>query len=164
MVRIFISKEDIEALLFGKGVNTFNRFKTFLIVAQKLPPQLYWWGLRCAYELSDNLYKYREEVKTCFNSDLPNREELMTQKEKETLKSLPAIVTIYRGMTIKEMNTGSYGVSWSLKKDIAKFFTTYFRNCDVKNEPKVIKELTIPKEKIIAYFNERDEEEVIYLG
>lgn len=74
---------------------------------------------------------------------------------KESLKDLPNIVTIYRGEGDKSTNYKK-AISWTLNVNIANFFA-------IRNTPSFAYVYTaqIPKEKIIAYINSRDEEEVL---
>lgn len=67
-------------------------------------------------------------------------------------------------MTVEELESGNFGVSWSLKESVAKFFAEkYMRNFDTENLPKTVNQLTIKKEDVTAYFGERKEFEIIYL-
>jgi len=88
----------------------------------------------------------------------------MSQEESDYLENLPDTFTIYRGMTVEEFKSGNFGVSWSLKESVARFFIEkYRRNFDTQEQPKTIHQLVIKKEDVIAYFGERKEFEIIYL-
>ncbi|RMZ50070.1 hypothetical protein EB822_10355 [Flavobacteriaceae bacterium PRS1] len=88
----------------------------------------------------------------------------MSKKELKYLKELPPVITIYRGMTEEELLSGQFGISWSLKKNVAIFFAeTYSRNSSTHKLKKVIHKITINKSKVIAYFNGRKEFEIIYI-
>ena len=146
--------------------NSFTRFPYFLelIDILGLSGENYWYGLRCGYVGSDNLFSYRNEVKECFSKDIPYRERLMSKREQNYLKSLPDTITIYRGMTIEEFNSGDFGVSWTLKKSVGKFFSEkYRRNFSTKEKPKMVHQLTINKSEVICYFGHRKEYEIIYI-
>jgi hypothetical protein len=159
------TKKDLDKILFGIGVDTMNRFEVFYNLRPDLSPALYWYGLRVAYQDSDNLYSQTEKVRECFSSMLPQRELLMLKREITKIDKLPEIVTIYRGMTEEEVNSGKFGISWTLSKKIADFFiNTYRRNYDTSHLSKRIEQKDIPKSKIIAYLNSRKEKEIIYLG
>jgi hypothetical protein len=62
------------------------------------------------------------------------------------------IVKVYRGT---QSLSSTNGLSWSLSKDTAKWFATRFG----KNGK--IQSAEIPKKNIVAYFNVRDEKEVV---
>jgi hypothetical protein len=141
-----------------------TKFQSFLAISQIIHGKLYWYALRYAYESSDNLYHYRHDVAFAFSKDEPEREYLMTKKEREYLQRLPEQITIYRGMTQKELKSKNFGVSWTLKKDVAEFFAyTYQRNFATNHLKKLVHEMTINKSEVIAFFNGRDEFEIIYI-
>jgi len=88
----------------------------------------------------------------------------MSKREQKYLSILPEDLTIFRGMTVQEFESGDFGVSWTLKKDVAEFFAyTYGRNQATSHLPKMVHELHVKKSDIIAYFGERKEYEVIYV-
>lgn len=165
MVYRNMTEEEIDNKLLGFGVNSFNRFETFINLIPQLSGKSYWYALRNSYENSDNLYKYRKMVKNCFLKNEPQKEYLMSPEENEYLNSLPEQITIYRGMTEKELRSKDFGCSWSLKKERAEFFAyTYLRNFDTRHLSKTVHEMTINKSDVVAFFNERDEFEIIYIN
>jgi hypothetical protein len=85
----------------------------------------------------------------------------MNENELEFFKALPEKFTIYRGGTESEAKSKMYGVSWTLNREIAEKFQDVKRMRDRK--PMVVHELEIERTEAIAYFNERKEEEVIYV-
>ena len=81
-----------------------------------------------------------------------NKNLIMSSKEKMKLKSLPDEVTIYRG-THKKNN--SKALSWTDDYDRALWFAKRF------DEYGYVLQATIKKNDIIAYFDERNENELI---
>jgi hypothetical protein len=153
----------INEILFGVGVGSFNRFQTFIKLMPELNGKSYWYALRNSYDMSDNLFEYSGIVKGCFLKSEPQREYLMLPDEMEYLKTLPEQITIYRGMTENELKQKSFGCSWTLKKEVAEFFAnTYQRNFATSHLKKVVHEITIDKSEVIAFFNNRNEFEIIY--
>ena len=153
-----------ETILFGIGINSLNRFETFLKIKDELKGKKYWYNLKVAYTDSDDLFRYSEQIKECFSKKEPEVYYLMDFKELDYLKSLPEKITIYRAMTESELVSGVFGVSWTLKKDIAEFFCyKYQRNYSTIGLKKVIHKITIYKKDIIAFFNNRNEFEIIYI-
>jgi hypothetical protein len=139
--------------------------QVFLSIKPLLKNKLYWYALRRAYESSDNLFLYRNDTKFAFLSNESGREFLMTKKEREYLKKLPEKITIYRGMTKKELKQKNFGVSWTLKKEIAEFFANkYERNFDTNHLPKIVHQIDIDKKDIIAFLNDRNEFEIVYIN
>lgn len=146
--------------------NSYERFPKFLKMIDffGLDGENYWYGLRQSYDCSDNLYEYRKEVKECFCRDEPSREKLMTKREQNYLNGLPDTITIYRGMTVDEFRSGDFGISWSLKKKVGKFFCEkYLRNFSTNHLPKMVHQLTVKKSEVICYFGQRKEFEIIYV-
>ena len=142
----------------------FDRFQTFLKIKDQLNDKDYWRTLADAYTGSDNLYHLKEEVKDVFLEDRSHREFLMTKKELKIYNSLPENLTIYRGMTVEEHESGDFNVSWTLLKERAEFFAfKYGRNFSTEGKPKVVHQLEVLKVEILAYFHERNEQEVIYI-
>jgi len=114
--------------------------------------------------MSDNLYLYRFDVLSAFASSEPNREFLMNKSEWNELGKLGDILTIYRTMTVEEKNNGLYGISWTTDINVANFFKEkYTRNLLTNAQERVIVELKIPKDDVIAYWTERQESEIVYI-
>ena len=117
-----------------------------------------------SYTGSYNLYCLNEEVKEAFLEDCSQREYLMTKQELKIYNSLPENITIYRGMTTEELESGDFGISWTLSKECDGFFAfKYGINFSTENKPKVVHQLEVKKVEKLAYFNERNEQEVIYI-
>ena len=166
------NKEIRKVLGFGKShtlpIDGFplgvTRFQAFLAIKCLLNNKQYWIALRNAYEGSDNLYEYRHDVNIAFTAEEPMREFLMNKSERNYLDSLPERITIYRAITEKELEHGSFGVSWTLNKKVASFFAKkYTRNYSTNHLSKTIHQLQIYKSEIIAFFNGRKEFEIIYI-
>lgn len=144
--------------------SSFDRFKTFLEIKDLLNDKDYWKILSDAYTGSDNLYRLKAEVKASFLEDRPYKEYLMKEEDRKVFKSLPEKLKIYRGMTVEEYESGDFGVSWTLSKERAEFFAyTYGRNFSTDNKLKTVHQLEVSKVEILAYFGDRNEQEVIYI-
>jgi hypothetical protein len=121
----------------------------------------YWINLRDAYIRQDFEQLNYKDLKKIFSSKRNFKEKLMDNEEHEFLKSLPEKITIYRGGSIEELNSG-YGLSWTLDKEIAIKFVNI--KSAISLDKMVVHELIIPKTKVVAYINSRKEEEIIYIG
>ncbi len=140
-------------------------FQVFLSLKPLLKGKLYWETLREAYTMSDNLFIYRYDLKAAFMSEEENRDSLMLKKERIILNNLPDKVKIYRGVTTDEIESNNLGLSWSLKREVAEFFAfKYRRNYDTSSSLQTVIELEVDKNEIIAFFHDREEEEIIYLS
>lgn len=81
-----------------------------------------------------------------------NPKYLIGQENFKVYENLPDTFTVYRGL---QENAQEDGLSWTLSKDVAEWFANRF-----DNEGKII-EKVIHKSEVIAYFNDRDEEEIV---
>ena len=86
-----------------------------------------------------------------------NLDYFLDDKEKETYNNLDENITIYRG--VKTIN-GNYlrACSWTLDFEQAKWFAKRF---DEIEGDAIVYEITINKNEILAYTNERSENEII---
>lgn len=124
----------------------------------------YWQELRSAYTLSVNTRFLQKEIRELFSSKRENKTALMNDSEIKELSKLPEKITVYRGMTVEEKESGEFGISWSLKKEVAEIFSlTYAHNYHSVDLPKTVLELEINKSDVIAYFLDRQEKEILYL-
>ncbi len=125
----------------------------------------YWEQLSAVYQGMSNSYKLQEEIKQLFQAKRPEKESLMTAEELKQLSKLPDNITIYRGMSIVEKNSGVYGISWSLDEKIAEKFAEAFpHNYDTKGLEMTVEKKTINKKDVVAYFIGRNESEIIYIS
>ena len=125
----------------------------------------YWEKFGEIYVLSSNNFYNKEILIELFTSSKKDREYIMTEEERMKLSKMPNKIKIYRGMSIDEEASGNYGISWTLEKNVAKMFaTTYLHNYDTHELRHIVKELTISKEKVVAYFTSREEKEIIYIA
>ena len=94
-----------------------------------------------------------------------NSRDSSTNSNRSCSHYLPEKVKIYRGVTTDEIDSKSFGLSWSLKKEVAEFFAfKYRRNYDTSSSLKTVIEIEVDKNEIIAYFKDREEDEIIYLS
>ena len=82
-----------------------------------------------------------------------NRSLLMNKREQKVFDSFPDIVTVYRGCCGKN---AVKGISWTLSFEKAKWFAERFPMWKG-----TVYTATIPKQYIYAYFNDRDEQEIV---
>jgi len=86
---------------------------------------------------------------------IKNTKLLMDYDELNYFNNLPEKIVIYRGGVSKR------GISWTLDKDIAEWFANRFKAI---NKGGQLFEKKVFKNDCIAYFNGREEEEIIYIG
>lgn len=141
--------------------DTSEKISLFIKYKDDFTDEQYWKNLASDYQMQD--YKkipYTTYYKL-FLSKRKHREKLMNPEELEFFSKLPEKFTIYRGGTESEAKNKIYGVSWTLNKAIAEKFQNVKNMRDRK--PMVVHELEIDKSEAIAYLNERQEEEIIYI-
>ena len=97
-----------------------------------------------------NLQLWIDTFKSIKNTKL-----LMDYEELNYFNNLPEKIVIYRGGVSKR------GISWTLDKDIAEWFANRFKAI---NKGGQLFEKKVFKNDCIAYFNGREEEEIIYIG
>jgi hypothetical protein len=156
-------KQTIDDIFFGRGIDTMNRFPTFINSHKRYIGAEYWYALGLTYVNGDGMASYRKESKMLFQSKQPSRHSLMNDEELEIYNNLPDELTIYRGMTVEEYESGDWSISWTLDKSIADFFATkYIRNGKDYGKTKIVHEVKITKDQVIAYFETERELIVIF--
>lgn len=84
-----------------------------------------------------------------------NPQYLMTEEDYEVFKKFNKTVTVYRGVTMYNEDKIHNAISWTLDTNTARFFADRF-----KTGGKIYK-AEVRSSEIVAYFNTRDEKEVI---
>lgn len=149
-------------------MNRFDKFFEYYKNDEFSYPE-FWYGFQIAYSDSDDLYKWTPAIKGLLKSKKDIEYEqiryyMMNESELAYYEELPERVTVYRGMTLDEYNSGDFGVSWSLKEEIAKYFAfDYPRNYSTNHLKKMVHSIEVSKENILALLNERDEFEVLVI-
>lgn len=124
-------------------------------VASKMDDKLYWGALAKVYTESENLRQSQGAIRRLLTADRPNREAMMTDEEKAFLGGLPEAVTIFRGYGFHN----SHGWSWTISREKAEWFANRFAE-EFGGIPRVATG-KVQKTDIIAYFDVRDEKEVV---
>lgn len=83
------------------------------------------------------------------------RRHVMHVEDHEPFDSLPEVLTVYRGFQ-REDGGEEYGWSWSLKRETAEWFARRW-----PNGAPMIATVTVGKSEVLAYFNDRDEAEIV---
>lgn len=84
--------------------------------------------------------------------------DLMTEKETSFLRDLPSQITVYRGCYLEHNDDG---ISYSLKKEIAKKFPLMVYDRRSYGYTPVVRTGRVDKENIISYFSSRNEQEIV---
>lgn len=144
-------------------INTANsdKISTFIKYQNEMSDQKYWKKLKDVYISQDYSPVPDPILIHLFQSDRPGKEHLMNEEDKEVFNQMPDEITIYRAMSKKEYDSGNYRLSWTLNKEVAEFFSE--RSESLYEKDILIHEVKIKKTEAIAYFNDRNEEEIIYI-
>ena len=84
---------------------------------------------------------------------------LMDDEERAILGALPALIHAYRGAPGENAKEAGGGISWSLDQAVAEGFAK--RAPYWVGKPAIVVEAQIPRDAVVAYFNERQESELV---
>lgn len=159
----YLKIEEVESIIFGKGVDSYNRLYRFAKLIEQIGPDDYWYLFEQAYSCSDNIRAIYPINRLLVEYPAGKPNTMMGESDKELFDSLPSKFTIFRGMDAKEYRNGDYGFSWTLEQCTADFFAhKYERNHNKQGTGKVVK-LDVLKIDCLALLNGREEQEIIYL-
>ena len=84
-----------------------------------------------------------------------NKKYLMDEEDYKVWANLPETITVYRGVAIGRK---ANGLSWTPDYKKAEWFAHRY---DTEKKKGYVKKATIPKEYTLAYFNTRNEDEIV---
>lgn len=152
--------KKVHNVIYGIDVNHNNRLNVFIDHIKEFTEKEFWYGLSLAYPDCDFI-EPKELVRACFTSRRKFREYLMEPNEYKYLLELPQKFVVYRAANEIEINR-EYGFSWTLSKQVAEFFKNdYIRGAN--RSPRKILTFEVNKDDVIAFFDSRNEKEVIIL-
>jgi hypothetical protein len=156
----------IDQELTFEGILAYDEdpMKRLLTHTHNLSDCEFWNYIGTFYMRSSGSIDVLQLLKLIFSSKRQNKDCLMTLEEKQYLNSLPDEIEIHRGMSVKESKNKNYGMSWSLSKKIAEFFAYEYYQTIASGKPMTVVTIKIPKNEAIAYFNRRDEEEILWVA
>lgn len=162
-----VYKQKISALGLALGKCDYRHFvylherpyrlEAFKQVEERLTDEQYWELLSSIWMDTENQHQNRTEWRKLLEVSRQGHLAMMSERDQIIYRSLPPMVTIYRGCT-KGLN--EYGFSWTLEKDRAEFFAKRFN----RGEP-IVLEATIHRADVMAVLTGRNEMEVVcYTG
>ena len=149
----YLKKKNYEGYIFL--YERPYRLMAFLNIADKLKGKQYWEILADIWTDSENIWQNKKTYKMLFGENLESKKYFMSKEDRKYFDSLPEQVVVYRGYLQGKNKTG---FSYTLNKERAEWFANRF-----SGDGKVY-ERTVRKDKIVAYTNRRDEQEVIILS
>ena len=134
-----------------------NDWDKLVILKKHLSQQEYANVVKEWYISTEFVHTDLQKWKDTFNS-ITNKNLLMTYDELNFFNNLPEKITIYRG------SYSRFGISWTLNKDTAEWFANRFKpvNTPETVNTQVFKQ-EVYRDNCVAYFNDRDEDEIIYV-
>lgn len=127
------------------------------LVDEHLTDQQYWELIGDIWTDAENIYELEDEWRDALTVGRMGRiEHMMDEEERTAYKSLPPVLTVYRGYS----NDGrADGLSWTLSQEKAEWFAhrLNYRDDEV---PRVVKG-QVKREHVLAVFLGRNEEEIV---
>ena len=121
----------------------------------QIPDADFWALFGDVYTDSENIHQNHDTVERWLDTPVISKNTIMHDDELEEFYKLPAVVTVYRGYNLDSNIETPADWSWSLSADTAEWFANRFGCKGV-----VIKG-TVQRNRIIALFNRRSEQEVL---
>lgn len=126
------------------------RLKAFVQIADRMKDDAAYWSILSTVWTDAECPGTNKPIwVSLFSADRPGRENLMTSEERGTLESLPDSIQIFRGC----LPAYRSGLSWTLNREKAAWFARRIRGKVYSHR--------ILKTGVLAYFNERDEAEIL---
>ena len=141
-----------------KREEAWKHFITLVKSGELDDPELFNAAFRFTYPFLSMGKSNRTEIESI--AGRINRELASTPEMLDLFDSLPSQITIYRGGSVKEYESGLLGVSWSLERGVAEYFA-FFNYYGT--EPHIVMSASINKEDVLAMFDAYDECEVLCL-
>lgn len=146
-----------------------NNLQNIIIQYQnEISDEVYWKSIAHCFTMSNMAHANLFILSYFLKNKRPNKHFLMTNEEKTFFDSLPQKITIYRGCSKKEIKSKKLRYSWTLNKSVAEFFAFEYINLAFeksiykdKSQYDVIERI-IDKSEILAYFDRREEDEILY--
>lgn len=123
------------------------------IEREVMPPRDFWQMAGEVWTDSENCYQNLDLWREIFTCDLPFRERLMTSAERDIFDDLPDPIPVWHGVDGSEF-------AWTTDRGVAEWFARRFPH---KADRFLLREGLAPKDKVIAYFDRRNEKEVLIL-
>lgn len=149
-----IAKEYLDSKKYSSYVFIHERpyrLMAFLNIMDNLKGREYWELLADLWIDSENIWQNKSVYRNLFKYHPNHKKYFMNKEDRKVFDSLPEQVVVYRGYLQGKNKTG---FSYTLDKSRAEWFSNRFGSGKVLTRK-------VPKDKIIAYTNRRNEQEVI---
>ena len=142
-LNILVSIRKSYRITFFKYVNKYLSSEDFALLLKN--------AWITTENISDDANVSMKELVKWFK--MADKEYLLDEEESKLLSELPNGVSIYRGVRSEDYK---YGMSWTLSLEKAKWFAARF-----DTDTQIVYKAVIQKQDILAYINERGEQEII---
>lgn len=137
------------------------RLDAFLNIKDKIEDDAaYWDVLGSIWTDSENIWQSEDEWLECLSSERPQRDQMMEDWERDRLAALPETVEIFRGYQFANRQDG---MSWSIDRNQAAWFATRLWVPERGGDGPMLAIATVKRDKILAFFDGRNEHEVVVL-
>ena len=149
-----LNVEDLDRVLTRySGNRTVWELFVHIVLRYGVTPEALADGLGRAYTMGA---ADRQTALILFRNTEPRN--IMNAEDYATLRGFPEVLTIYRGANLTEQAAGVYGLSWTRSRAIAEFFAWRF---NAEDRTRAVFRTTVRAADVLAYFNTRDEQEII---
>lgn len=123
---------------------------------EEISDRQYWELVSSVWTDSENIYQNAMEWAILLGSDRGEREAMMNEDELAIYRALPDPITVYRG-AIEYLN--DEGLSWTTNRERAHWFARRFAS--LRDGDAIVLTGTVAKKDALAYFDERNESEIL---
>ena len=133
------------------------RLQALLTISHRLANREYWQLLLDVWIDSEAPNINHDLFVELFSSDRSGRDALMREDQRQALKKLPKVLTVYRGIRAVEPCSREDGLSFTLERDTAVFFARRYGHSGR------VLTATVHKRHVLAYVTDRNEAELVIL-
>lgn len=130
------------------------RMHAFNMCKEWMTDDEYWPALCEIWTDSENIWQNKDEWAKLLSSKRTNKHLFMDEDERDYFNALPDKVVIYRGCEEHNMD----GMSWTLDREVAQMFANKYRS-----KTGIVRRRMVSKNKLFAYVDLRQEQELILL-
>lgn len=131
------------------------RIHAFMDIHRNLKDPTYWRMLGDIYTESENIWQNKKAWAQFLASKRPHSQHFMDEAEQEAFAKLPDTLKLYRGF---HQGKNAIGWSYTLTESKALWFATRLARNTTRA---LVKSITIPKSKALAFKTCRDEDEIV---
>lgn len=134
---------------------TTRPYRTLVLdeLSVDMTPQQYWEAVGAVWVDQENPSDFTQEWRKRFTRELPHKEHLMEEDEREAFLELPDTLVVYRAGY--DWQPPAQGLAWTLDQSVAQWFARRYK------ADRPIYAATILKQYTVALILRRNEKEII---